>query len=203
MSLDAPPHVQPAECQAEDEGAQHQLERMGRAAQYQAQHPDPADLVHERGRAGQERRDREPAGERVLARGARRRCGRVARLRVPSEPRTAAQTTSASAMLRSPAVRIVPGRPTAPISTKPLTSTPIAAPRLLVKYSVASVSPGLLGPAADQTAADQRKGHAQQHRLRQDQKRAQRPFVGLDQQRPRERGNHRGKREIRRRRRRS
>ncbi len=48
-------------------------------------------------------------------------------------------------MLRSPAVRIVPGRPTAPINTNPLTMTPTAAPRLLVKYRVASVSPGRSG----------------------------------------------------------
>src|ERR1700681_4963181 len=57
-------------------------------------------------------------------------------------PRTIAQITKASEMLRSPAVRMVPGKPTALISTKPLMRTPIAAPRLLVKYRVASVSPG-------------------------------------------------------------
>jgi hypothetical protein len=44
-------------------------------------------------------------------------------------------------MFMRPAVRMVPGRPTAPMRMKPLASTPIAAPRLFVKYSIASARP--------------------------------------------------------------
>jgi hypothetical protein len=43
------------------------------------------------------------------------------------------QTTSASATLSRPAVKIVPGRPTSAMSQNPLTSTPTAAPMLFVK----------------------------------------------------------------------
>jgi hypothetical protein len=48
-------------------------------------------------------------------------------------PLAAAHTPRASAMLSSPAVRIVPGRPIRSIRKKPLARTPIAAPKLLVK----------------------------------------------------------------------
>ncbi len=47
--------------------------------------------------------------------------------------RASGGTAAATAMLISPAMRTVPGSPTAETSTKPLTSTPAAAPRLLVK----------------------------------------------------------------------
>src|ERR1700722_13954479 len=56
--------------------------------------------------------------------------------------RTINQTNKAKATFINPAVSMVPGRPTARISTKPLIKTPIAAPRLFVKYRVARVSPG-------------------------------------------------------------
>jgi hypothetical protein len=56
--LDAAPYPQAAEGDAENERRQHQLESVRRAAQHQREHADPADLVHERGQAG-ERRDRE------------------------------------------------------------------------------------------------------------------------------------------------
>src|SRR6185295_99286 len=57
----------------------------------------------------------------------------------------APQTTSASAMLSTPAVTIVPGSPTSAMSQKPLASTPSAAPMLFVKYSIASLPPGPSG----------------------------------------------------------
>jgi len=82
---------------------------MRRTAQYQAQHPDPADLVHERGCTGQERRDGEPVGERAHGRS-------IVDGDMPSgsaSARTASHTISASSKFSSPATRIVPGRPTA------------------------------------------------------------------------------------------
>ena len=68
-------------------------------------------------------------------------CGTKASVGV-SCPRKSHHTAPATAKLISAAVRIVPGRPTAAISTNPLTSTPAAAPRLFVKYSIASDCPG-------------------------------------------------------------
>ena len=68
-------------------------------------------------------------------------CGTKASVGV-SCPRKNHHTAPATAKLISAAVRIVPGSPTAAISTNPLTSTPAAAPRLFVKYSIASDCPG-------------------------------------------------------------
>ena len=45
----------------------------------------------------------------------------------------------------SPALNIVPGKPTALINQKPLANTPIAAPMLLLKYSIAMLPPGVSG----------------------------------------------------------
>ncbi len=47
--------------------------------------------------------------------------------------RVISHTASASATLRRPAVRMVPGNPQRSIRKKPLASTPAAAPKLLVK----------------------------------------------------------------------
>ena len=55
---------------------------------------------------------------------------------------TSTQTVTANAMFSKPAVMIVPGNPTRPISQKPLASTPIAAPMLFVKYNIARLPPG-------------------------------------------------------------
>ena len=51
----------------------------------------------------------------------------------PSCRRNIDQTAAATPRLRSPATRMVPGRPRARMRTNPLASTPAAAPRLLVK----------------------------------------------------------------------
>ena len=52
---------------------------------------------------------------------------------------------AASAILMTPAMKIVPGSPTSLISQKPLASTPIDAPILFVKYSMAMLPPGVFG----------------------------------------------------------
>ena len=54
--IDAPAHGQPAQRQAEDESGEHQLEGVGRSSEHERQHANPADLVNERGEAGEERR---------------------------------------------------------------------------------------------------------------------------------------------------
>ena len=46
-AINAPAHPQPTQRQAQDEGEQHQFEGVGGTAQHQAEHADPADLVHE------------------------------------------------------------------------------------------------------------------------------------------------------------
>ncbi|UCD30884.1 MAG: formate dehydrogenase accessory protein FdhE, partial [Desulfobacterales bacterium] len=48
LRVGAPSHPERTQRQPQDECGEHQLERMGRAAQYQRQHAQPADLVGER-----------------------------------------------------------------------------------------------------------------------------------------------------------
>ena len=91
-ALDLSPHIESTQREAQDERAQHELERVGRAAEDQAQHPDPAELVHERGGAGEAGGECEPAGPRVMARAHHRRD----RVRAPGSgsPRSSAQIKS-------------------------------------------------------------------------------------------------------------
>ena len=49
--VDASANPEPAERESQDERAEHELEGMGGTAEHQAQHPDPGDLVDERGDA--------------------------------------------------------------------------------------------------------------------------------------------------------
>ena len=62
-----------------------------------------------------------------------------------SVPPANSHTAAARPRLRAPALCTVPGSPSLSIMTNPLASTPIEAPKLLVKYSIASDSPGAAG----------------------------------------------------------
>ena len=66
--VDAAADPQAAEREAGDEGREHQLERVERRAEHQRQHPDPDDLVDERGETGDEGCCEKQAGDGVPGR---------------------------------------------------------------------------------------------------------------------------------------
>ncbi len=188
LALDAVADVEAAGGEAEDESRQHQLEGVGGRAQHQGQHAQPADLVEERGRAGEEGRRQEQGRRRRggRARGGGRRGLAPGTGAPPQQPYAGGQHEIDQAgghdRTRQPRCR-----------DQAVAADQHADGRT---EAVGEVQPGQ-GPARrggaepHQPGADQGKGGAKQHRLRQHDQAAQAPLDQVDSQRriePRDEG---------------
>jgi hypothetical protein len=161
-AIHAPAHGVAAERKPEDEGGEHQLERVRGGAQHEREHADPGDLVDERGEPGEQRhREQQRAGARLPIR-ARRDRRRVHRPREQPHRRREAEVDHARGAQR--AGQADPG------------DEQEAARQHAERgaEAVGEVEHGHrlargLRERAHQPRAHQRKRGAQQHRLRQDE----------------------------------
>ena len=167
---------------------------MSRAAEHQAQHADPTELVHERGRARQAGREREPAGPRVFAQaygdGERLRTGFRLRAKLCPDHHGEQHVEQS---------RNADGARQADCVNQQETADEHADGRTQAVGEVQGRQsfPGPIRPAADDATADEGERHAEQYRLRQDERGSQGPFVGLNPGGRGKRGYRRGKGEIR------
>jgi hypothetical protein len=163
-------YCQPPEREAEDEDREHQLERVCRGAEHEREHPDPADLVDERGKARQQRDRVEQPRRRLVVRGACRE------RRIPRRPRRHPDDRGE---------REVDRRRTAqrPRQADPLDQDEAARQHADGRaQAVGEIQhrnrfARCLWPCAHQAGAHERKRHAEQDRLRQDQQARHRDFA--------------------------
>ena len=177
-AINAPAHPEPAQRQAQDEGEQHQFEGVGGTAQHQAEHADPADLVHEGRDAGQGRNEEQQSQRHTgVVRGRCRRCALQFGLAAGACQRCNRQgqrdVEAARQRNRSRQTQQT-NQPEARTQHTERTAQAVG------KVKRGNTLARLLGKAPDQARAHQGKGHAQQHRLRQDQQRADAPFHRRD-----------------------
>ncbi len=179
--IDAAANGEAAERKAEDEGGEHQLERVRRGAQHERQHPDPDDLVDERGEAGEERhRNEQRRGLRAARRGEdrRQRAGEEAHRRGDGE------IEHAGAAQRARQAR--PGDEDE--AARQHAERAAEAVREVEHRHRLARAPGM---RAREAGAHQREGRAEQHRLRQDQRRCEDELGGERSAGPAERRQER------------
>jgi hypothetical protein len=158
-----------AQCQAEDERGQHQLEGMSGGAEHEREHSDPADLVDEGRKTGEERDEQQQARHaRCLQRFAlRRQGGGSSRTTRQQRDRRREQEVERAGCAQG-AGQPGPGDQHE-AARQDACGGAQAVGEVKHRHCLAGRLAGASGIHADQRGAHQRKGRAQQHRLRQDQ----------------------------------
>jgi hypothetical protein len=184
-----------AERETQDEGGQHQLEGMRRTAQHQGQHPDPVDLIDEggdrRSEAGEEEQWRERLGRQpaVLDRRALDRLSLGLRAVMPApgcgdhaeggerDDQVQHRRDQQGARKSGESHQIEPGH-----------QHPDRGPETVGEIKEGERPSGLTAPETDDARAHERKGGAQEHRLRQDQPAGDGPLGHGEERRAGQRG---------------
>ena len=171
--VDAPAHpVAPAR-DAQDEGREHQLERVRRGSEDEREHADPGDFEDERSGAGEER-DREEESKRRRGFGIPPRAG--------ASPHGLFGAAGEQPYDGGEGEIQDPGALHGAREPKPFNHDKSACqhadrgPEAVGEIKHRERFSGRRGIAPDETRAHEGKGHAEQHRLRQDQKPRERPL---------------------------
>src|SRR6266480_1110817 len=171
--VDAPAQPIAPAGEPQDEGREHQLERVRRGPEHEREHADPADLEDERSRAGEEG-DREKESERRRAPGIPPRSGAS-----PYRLLGAAGEQphdSGESEIQGPGALHRARQPELLDHEEPARQHADRSPEAVGEIEHRERFAGRRWIAPDQPGAHQGKGHAEQNRLRQDQESGERPL---------------------------